>query len=156
MEQSIGLDAKTIEIMRLTRKGYCCSQILALLMLAEQGKSDPDLVRAMAGLCDGIGGSGDLCGTLAGAVCLLGLCAGKGSDEEAADERLSLMLSELTEWFRERTDGPFGGMRCDDILAKSPDKRACIGLVADTYDQVREILKAYGLWPEAATPQKKT
>src|SRR5208337_5482575 len=139
----ISLDARHLEVMLLQRKGYCCSQIMALLMLRDRGTTDPDLVRAMGGLCDGIGGSGDLCGTLAGGACLLSLCAGKGADDEVPDNRLPLMLSELTEWFRGRTGGPFGGMRCDDIVARSPDKRACIGLIAETYGQVLAILETH-------------
>ena len=143
----ITLDGRLLEVMLLHRKGYCCSQIMAFLMLRDRGTTDPDLVRAMGGLCDGIGGSGDLCGTLAGGACLLSLCAGKGSDDEVADNRLPLMYSELTDWFRRRT-GSFGGIRCDDILAGSPDKRACIGLITETYEQVLAILKAHGLGPK--------
>ena len=46
------------------RQGYCCSQLLLLLMLQAQDRQNPDLVRAMHGLCHGIGQSDGPCGQL--------------------------------------------------------------------------------------------
>ena len=148
MEQSIGLDAKTIEIMRLTRKGYCCSQIMALILLNEMGRENPDLVRAVGGLCYGIGYSGGTCGALSGGVCLISLLAGKGADDESEKGPVPLMLADLVEWFKERTEGAYGGTTCDDILASRPDKSACLALIAETYDKVMSILESHGLTTE--------
>ncbi|MGD0229805.1 MAG: DVU_1555 family C-GCAxxG-C-C protein [Syntrophorhabdales bacterium] len=143
----INLDTLHLDVMLLGSKGYCCSQIMTILMLGRRGEENSSLVRAMAGLCNGIGYSGDICGALSGGVCLLSLCAGKGSDGEAQHERLPLMFFELTEWFRERTEGPFGGMKCDSILTRSPDKRACAVLVSETYEKVLSILESHDVPP---------
>ena len=62
-------------------------------------------------------------------------------ENEALFERLPLMCSELMEWFRDRTEGEYGGTTCDDILARSPDRRACISLIAETYEKVLSILE---------------
>ena len=42
-------------IMELSRYGYFCSQILAILMLEVTGEDDPGLVKAMGGLDGGVG-----------------------------------------------------------------------------------------------------
>ena len=110
------MDDLTIRMMQLSARGYCCSQILALLALEAQGRQNPDLVRALAGLCLGVGNSGGTCGVLSGAACLLALYTGKGSDEERTDERLPLMFAELTDWFSDVVGGAYGGVLCADIL----------------------------------------
>ncbi len=147
MERSIDLGGKAMDITLLTRKGYCCSQIMALLMLREMGRENPELVRAMGGLCYGLGYSGDTCGALSGAACLISLLAGKGADDESEKGPAPLMLTELVDWFRERTEGHYGGMRCDDILASKPDKSACLALIDETYDKVLSILASHGVRP---------
>ena len=131
--------------MRLEKKGYCCSQIMILFMLKSRGRENPDLVRAMAGLCNGVGYSGETCGVLTGGACLLSLCAAKGSDDEVPYEGLPVILWELTEWFRKRTETNGGGSKCDEILAKSPDKRACVALIVETYEKVESLLESRGL-----------
>lgn len=64
-------------IFTLSQKGFCCSQILALLILGAQGRENPDLVRSLAGLCHGIGQSGDACGILTGAVASFPIWSGR-------------------------------------------------------------------------------
>ena len=49
-------------IMELSRCGYFCGQILAILLLETLGEEDPGFVRAMGGLNGGVGFSGDVCG----------------------------------------------------------------------------------------------
>ena len=93
----------------------------------------------------GIGYSGEICGVLTGGVCLLSLCAAKGSDDEVPYEGLTVILWELTEWFRKRTEADYGGAKCDEILAKSPDKRACVALIVETCEKVRSILESHKL-----------
>lgn len=145
MDTEHKMDGRYLDVMLLNKKGYCCSQIMTILMLRSRGRDNPDLVRALAGLCEGVGNSGDICGVLSGGACLLSLCAGKGSDAEATHEGLALMLSELVEWFRKRVEGPYGGAKCDDILTRSPDKRACVTLTVETYEKVLSILESYKL-----------
>ena len=144
-EQEIKLDPRFLDVVQLEKKGYCCSQIMTLFMLKSRGKENPDLVRAMAGLCNGVGYSGEICGVLAGGACLLSLCAAKGADNEVPFEGLPLLLSELTDWFRKRTEAAYGGSKCDEILAKSPNRRACLTLMVETYEKVLSLLESSNL-----------
>lgn len=137
----------TLRMLRLKQHGYCCPQIMVLLALENQGKTDPGLVRAMAGLGFGVAMSGEVCGAFTGGACLLSLYTAKGREGEEKDPRHPAMMAELAEWFKVTTSPCFGGMRCENILAKHPDYSACSTLVAATYDQVIKILKVNGIDP---------
>ena len=105
-----------LRMMTLKTQGFYCSQILLQLGLEAQGKENPDLIRAVAGLAGGLGFVGDVCGTLTGGACLLGLYAGKGIAAEEEDDRLNLMIRELVDWFKEEFEGLYGGITCAVIL----------------------------------------
>jgi hypothetical protein len=141
------MDKITLQIMRLKQKGYCCSQILLIMALEAQGKTNADLIRAVQGLCFGTAMSGEICGALSGSACLISLYTGKGSEVEETDEQFPLMMSKMTEWFRGVIGGSYGGIRCGDILEKHPDKSACGSIVLETYGKVMEILMAHGVNP---------
>jgi C_GCAxxG_C_C family probable redox protein len=128
------------------QQGFTCSQILLMLRLEAQGKANPDLVRAMHAPAGGVGGCGDVCGTLTGGACLLGLYAGRGSAEEAEDPRLNQMIGELVAWFADRYGQLYGGVHCADILAGDPQNKLsrCPEVVASTYEMVKDLLVANG------------
>jgi len=71
------------------------------------GKEDPDLIAAMAGLCDGVH-RGKLCGTLSAASCLLYLI-----NREKAEWTMN---DELFDWFEES----FGSTECYDLIDGNP------------------------------------
>lgn len=133
-------------IAELLQQGFCCSQVLLLMGLEAQGKEDPDLVRAVHGLCGGIGSSGETCGSLTGAACLLGLYAGRGLVTEMPDRRLNLMLDELVNWFEGEYSARYSGIRCDEILAGDPANQQlrCPGIVVETWQKARDLLAANG------------
>lgn len=135
-----------LRIAELLQQGFCCSQIMVLMGLEAQGKENPDLVRAVQGLCGGIGSAGETCGSLTGAACLLGLFAGRGLLTETADRRLGLMLDEVADWFREEVGGRYGGIRCAEILAGDPANQElrCPGIVIETWQKARDLLVANG------------
>ncbi|RJX35451.1 MAG: C_GCAxxG_C_C family protein [Desulfarculus sp.] len=141
------MDEETIRLLELGRQGFHCSQILLLLGLEAQGKSDPDLIRAMEGLAGGLGFTGEVCGALSGGACLLGLFAGRGRAEEARDPRLDMMVSELVEWFNAEFGPRYGGIRCEQILEGDLQARSqrCPGLVLGVLARVKELLAEYGL-----------
>lgn len=132
-------------VAELTLKGYKCSHILVQIGLDEQGKNNPDLLRAMSGLANGMG-SGLACGALTGGCCLIALYA--GMDGEGRDEhgRLALMLEEYTEWFREEFSSRYGGTDCAQIMQDNPQLRVerCPGLILQAVRKAREILEANG------------
>ncbi|VBB07797.1 cgcaxxgcc motif [Lucifera butyrica] len=133
-------------IAQLNMQGFHCSQILLILGLERQGKSNPDLIRAMTGLAGGLGFEGKICGTLTGAVCLLGLYAGRGEVEEQENHRLNIMIQELVVWFEERFGKDYGGIDCRIILNEDPWNRMlrCPNVVTETYLKVMEILEDNG------------
>ncbi len=140
------MDDAIFRLIRLKAKGYCCGQIILILALEAQGKTNADLVRSMNGLCFGIPGSGEVCGALSGGACLISLYAGKGGDNEAPDDRYLLMVGELTDWFRAAAN-EYGGTRCDEILERFPDRSICGRIVSDTYGKCMDILSGYGFDP---------
>ncbi len=133
---------EVLRMLELAGQGFHCSQILLFLGLEAQGKQDPDLIRAMAGLAGGVGFSGDICGALTGGACLLGLYAGRGTSEEEEHPILNPMIDELVEWFSQEFSECYGGIHCRDIIADDPGNQLtrCPGIVARTYDQVKALL----------------
>lgn len=136
------------EMVTLGSRGYCCSQILMILALKARSAENPDLVRAMAGLCHGLGNCRGPCGVLTGAACVLALYAAKGADGEAGSDRLPLMLDTLNEWFAGTAGSAYGGTACGDILGeadcRAPDPSRCGQLLVDTCQKVWEILEENG------------
>ncbi len=134
------MDDLMFRLMELKHKGYYCSQIMMLLALENQDKTNPDIIRAMSGLAFGIG-TGEVCGALTGGACILSLYAGKGTDEEEENPFLMSMLEELGEWFKETYGGMYGGISCNSISEDGAKRtERCGPLVAATYQKVLEIL----------------
>lgn len=159
-----------LELLPWVRQGYCCSQLLLLLLLQARGEENPALVRAMQGLCVGIGHADGPCGLLTGGACALGLLAGKGADGEEAHPLLEALLNEYALWFRERTTG-FGGSSCDTVAAGlaaergeaanpavgpaagRPDPAGCGDLLAEAWEKLLELAQSYDLDIMAHTGQ---
>ena len=124
----------------LAQQGFSCSQILLQLGLEAQGKSNDDLIQAMAGLAGGMGFAGETCGALTGGACLMGLYV---TDQE----QLKLMVAELVDWFKEQMTAEYGGFTCRDILGEELQYQTvsmkCGNIVGATYEQVRQILQQY-------------
>ena len=140
------MTSDTDRMIELAMQGFYCSQVLLFMGLDAQGKSNPDLIRAMSGLAGGLGFTGDTCGALTGGACLLGLYAGRGTPEEQEDEKLNLMISELVDWFSEEYGKLYGGIRCEIILGDDPGNRTsrCPNIVLGSYEKVKTLLSEYG------------
>lgn len=138
-----------LDILRLANQGYCCTQIVLLMALEVQGRENKGLVRAASGLCHGFPDAAGPCGAVGGAAFLLGYYAGKGTADEEEDERLPLMLSQLTEWFNDYCEKRYSGISCEQIVVGGqPDAGICGGLIADCYGQALTILVEHGFDPE--------
>lgn len=108
-----------MELLPLVHQGYCCSQLLLLLMLQAQDKQNPGVVRAAQGLCHGIGQSDGPCGLLTGGACALALVAGKGAENEIPHPMLTPPCSMIT---------PRGFMTARKLTAASGAGRLRLGL----------------------------
>jgi hypothetical protein len=139
------MDDDRERILELGGAGYQCAQILILLGLELQGRTNPDLVRSMQGLCLGMS-AGETCGALTGAASLLGLYAGRGSADDEDDPRLIFMLEDLVTWFTQGFGAQYGGLRCDDIVGNSGSLMAdrCPKLVLGAYQRVKDLLVEQG------------
>ena len=95
------MGADGFKMFKLANSGYCCSQILIIMYLESNGIENVSLIKAMAGLCAGVGNTGKTCGVVTGGACLFGLYAGKGIDIEIRDDNLKKMIQEFVQWFED-------------------------------------------------------
>jgi hypothetical protein len=87
--------------MELSRHGYFCGQILAILLMETLGEENVGFVRAMGGLNGGVGFSGDVCGCCTGGACVISYLTGKGEDTGMDHPEHKSAMGEFTRWFEE-------------------------------------------------------
>ncbi len=148
------MDDTSLRVMQLNAQGFCCSQIMMQLTLEDMGVENVALVRAMAGLCEGIA-IGDLCGVAAGGVCIIALYAGKGSAEEAVLDSYSLLLSRFMDWYKDNA-GSWGGIHCDDIIAFHGGKKpeVCGDMMVRAREMILRLLAESNIDP--SLPREET
>ena len=134
-------------IMELSRYGYACGQILAILLLDTTGEENPQLVRMMQGLNGGIGSSGDVCGCMAAGCCLISNFTGKPGDTDYDSPHHKSAMAEFSKWFEEEMMPEYGSIDCRDIVGTSPAKKVqyCPQIIAAVYEKCMEILESKGL-----------
>jgi C_GCAxxG_C_C family probable redox protein len=139
------MNDKSFRMFELATQGFGCSQILAQMVLEEQGRSNPELVRAMTGLLSGMS-CGKTCGALTGGCCVLGFYAGKGSQKEHSDPPLELMLTQFVEWFEAEYASRYGSTDCSAIVGDDPRVRLarCPQIVSESFAKLEEILRENG------------
>lgn len=133
-------------MIELRKQGFFCSQILMIMGLELQGKTNSDLVRSMHSLAGGIGFTGETCGALTASACLIGLYAGKAEPQQAEDPRLMFMVGDLVNWFRQEIASQYGGMRCEEILQGKGMGMGgpCAGIMAACLQKSKELLVENG------------
>ena len=131
-------------MIQLAESKYNCSQIMMLLALEQEGRENPELVRAMSGLGDGCGFFKETCGIMTGAAGILAWHAGKGANDEEESEKLLPMLEELGDWFRQEIGAKYAGTRCHeivgDLVGTDDGKQICGSIIFQTFGKVNEIL----------------
>jgi len=147
------MDETALRIMHLHAQGYCCSQIMIKLSLADMGEENVPLVRAMAGLCEG-SSCGDLCGVASGAACVLSLYGAKGSDEEQPLDCYPIMLSHFMDWFKASAT-EWGGIRCEDIVTFQGGRKpeVCGDIMLRARETILTILAENNLDPSLPREQ---
>lgn len=140
-----------LEILPWLRQGYCCSQLLALLMLRGLGDGNPTFVRAMHGLCHGLGAGEGPCGLLTGGACVLACLAGRGAEAEQAHPQFVPLVSDYQEWFAQRTEN-YGGPACFQIVQglggerkAAPSQALCGDFLAECWEKILSLLEAYDI-----------
>lgn len=146
--QQKSADEMVSRMIELAEKKYNCSQIMMILALEQEGRENPDLVRAMSGLGDGCGFFQETCGIMTGAAGILAWHAGKGADDEEESEKLLPMLEELGDWFRQNIAAKYSGTKCKEIVGDrvgtDDGKQICGSIIFQTYGKVNEILAGNG------------
>ena len=142
------MGADAFRMFKLANSGYCCSQILIITYLESKGMENVALVKAMAGLCAGVGNTGKTCGIVTGGACLFGLYAGKGIDIEIRDDNLKKMIQKFVEWFEDEFESTeCVDMITVDVLNDMNEKEAypikCGNTMQKSYNKINEILKEY-------------
>ena len=142
------MGADAFKMFKLASRGYCCSQILIIMYLESNEMENIPLVKAMAGLCAGVGNTGKTCGIVTGGACLFGIYAGKGIDTQAGDGNLKGMIQKYVEWFEDE----FESTQCVemitvDVLNDMNENEAypikCGNAIQKSYNKISELLKEY-------------
>lgn len=137
-----------MELVADVREGFCCSQLLMLVLLRERGEDNPQLVRAMHGLGMGLGFANGPCGLLTGGAAVLGVLAGKGEPGELPNPLLVPMVNDYAQWFFERTTD-FGSPNCESVTAglcgpgAQPSMLLCGNLLGECWEKLCEIRQQY-------------
>lgn len=141
------MDDLTYRIFKLSASGFCCTQVMLKLALEDEEGENHDLIRAVQGLCKGIGGTQKTCGVLTGGIGILGLYAGKGKETEYSHEHFSRMIDEYCEWF----EVEFESLDCQDLIGVTSFDAGdqtyqvkCGDILRKSYMKVCEILFDYG------------
>jgi C_GCAxxG_C_C family probable redox protein len=154
--QPEGLTTEQMRMFQRVQQGFHCSEILLFAGLEAQGKTNPDLIRAVSGLAGGIGFSGEVCGALTGGACLIGLYDGRGDENDKTDERFTIMVGELVDWFSEKYGERYGGIRCTEITEDDPANHPvrCPRIVGAVLKKVKSLLNENGIeWEQSAFHQ---
>ena len=142
------MNALMLELIPLIREGYCCSQLLVLLVL-QQGVENPGLVRAAGGLCHGMGQSGGTCGLLTGGAAALGYLACKGATGESAHPMSEPLINDYAAWFAQHVcTGGCRDVSCPSIQEKTgggSDMTLCGDLLAECWDKLVDLCAEYGI-----------
>ena len=133
------------KIQELSFKGYTCSQIIILLGQYLNETNNKILIRAMAGLANGLYiKKCGICGTLLGSFCLASIYLGKGNDNEENNTNLYLIISEITQWFKSE----FKNIECYLLLNKINKKEViCKEIIKKTFIKLIELLNKYDIDP---------
>ena len=129
-------------LMELSQNGLCCSQMLVQMGLEAQGRQNPDLVRAMGGLCRGMGTGTKTCGALSGGLCLLSLYFDRSAAPPLEPELSDEILAQYVIWFDAEYGDKHEGTNCLQLLDQNWANRSklCPSLVLACYRKVVELL----------------
>jgi C_GCAxxG_C_C family probable redox protein len=138
--------------MAMFMKRFHWSQAVLAVGQEKLGRHDESLIRAMGAFGGGLGGNGEVCGALVGALAVFGLLFSRGNETEKEDMRLWFVSREFLKRFQE--DIVKGSILCRDIAKvdwtsldqvkafyKSDKLLTCQRLTGDTAKLVGEFLE---------------
>ncbi len=144
-----------LELLPLIKQGYCCSQLLMHLVLQGAGYENTQLIRAMHGLCFGMGATEGPCGLLSGGACVLACFAGKGQDNEEAHASIAPMINDYHQWFIDYVQcnglchqvmSNLGNILQDETsMNDEHEQLRCGKLLCICWDKILELLESYNV-----------
>jgi len=134
-------------ILELSNQGFACAQILMQMVLDAEDSHNPDLIRTIGALNNGLRDCGQACGALTGGLAMIAFYAGQGEPDEIAAPGYDALAQELFTWFSRRLGERYGGITCPQILDGDPANKAarCPGIVEECLDKAIEMLANAGL-----------
>lgn len=146
-----------------------CSQVLAMVGMEKLGITDPAVIKALGAFGGGIGGTGNVCGTLIGAVSVIGSLYSRGTLEEKENPRMWAATKTVLKTFEDLT-AEHGGINCNQIARvdwmdrdqirnfyKGADSRRhhCITVVGETAKALGELLEKEAAAMKAKSEKEK-
>lgn len=106
---------KAVQLMAVDR--FHCSQALAAVGQEKLGKGNDEVIRAMGAFGGGLGGNGEVCGALAGALAAIGLRYSRARADEKENPKMWADAQEMVRRFRDKIVNQGGTIYCRDIAA---------------------------------------
>ena len=104
---------KAVELMMVKR--FHCSQAVLAVGQQKLNRKDDEVIRAMGAFGGGLGGNGEVCGAVAGAVAVIGLRFSRASEDEREDPKMWSYAQEVLERFRREIAKDCGSILCREI-----------------------------------------
>ncbi|MRR15775.1 MAG: C_GCAxxG_C_C family protein [Deltaproteobacteria bacterium] len=143
---------KAMAMMAVDR--FHCSQAVAAAGQEKLGRGNDDVIRAMGAFGGGLGGNGEVCGALVGALAVIGLRYSRANAAEKENPKMWADAEELVRRFRDEIVQRDGTISCRDIaqvnwLSRSEVKafysgdkvKTCIRIVGETALVLGEMLE---------------
>jgi C_GCAxxG_C_C family probable redox protein len=146
------MSKKSIAMMAVER--FHCSQAVATVGQEKLGRGNDDVIRAMGAFGGGLGGNGEVCGALAGALAVIGLRYSRARADEKENPKMWADTQEMVRRFRDEIVKRAGTIYCRDIAQVNWRDRAetkafyqgdkvkkCIRIVGETALLLGEMLE---------------
>ena len=134
-------------MLQLSSQGFACAQIMMQLVLDGEEKDDPDLLRSLGALNNGLRDAGQLCGALSGGACVISYYAGQGRPDEMADPSYDSMVKQLFDWYHTEMTARYGGITCPALIKGDHTNKltVCPSVVEQTFNKALELLDEHDL-----------
>jgi len=150
-------DEMALKAESLFVQGFHCSQAVFAAAAEKLGIGPEEagpVLAALAPFGGGLGSTGDVCGSLPGALAAIGIVTGKREPEERDGKDMWRLAYRMVQSFGEITSG-YGGFHCRDIARvdwkdreqvkkfrtdPSGPRKECLRVIAETARALGEIL----------------
>lgn len=141
---------KAVQLMMAKR--FHCSQAVLAVGQEKLGKKGGEVMRAMGAFGGGLGGNGEVCGAVVGALAVMGLMFSRASEDEKEDPKMWSYTHEVLERFQKEIAN--GSILCREIAQvdwkdreqvrsfyKGETVLKCVKIVGDTAVLVGELIE---------------